>query len=338
MGTEPRTALTTSTDLAMLAIAFWDSRALVTALELGIFTVLDEQPATLAQLCERVGMVELPARSLLNGLCALGVLERDGERYRNGAAASRHLVAGRPGYLGGLTTVVNWQSTLWGQLRKLLETGESQTRSGAEFDMYADPNVLRRFMEYQETLSAGLGGMLAGAIDWTGYHSVVDLGGARGNVVADVLRANPHLRGGVFDLPAVGQVFDEHVTRLGIADRIDFHPGDFFADRLPAADVFIYGHVLHDWDEPRRQQLVDRAAEALRPGGALLVYDCMIDADRPETERNWLLSLTMQLATPGGSEYPVEDCRAWMENAGLVDIRVLPLINVESVVVGYKPA
>jgi SAM-dependent methyltransferase len=322
----------------MLAIAFWDSRALVTAMELDIFTVLDEQPATLSQLCQRIGLVELPARSLLNGLVALGVLERDGDLYRNGVAAGKHLVAGRPGYLGGLTAMVNWQSTLWAQLRKLLETGESQTQHGTEFDMYADPNVLRRFMEYQETLSAGLGAMLAEAIDWSRHELVIDLGGARGNVLADVLAANPHLRAGVFDLPPVEPLFTEHVTRLGLADRITFAPGDFFADDLPSADAFVYGHVLHDWDEPRRQQLVDRAAEALRPGGALLVYDCMIDSSRPETGRNWLLSLTMQLATPGGSEYPAEDCVKWMENAGLVDIRILPLINVESVVVGYKPA
>src|SRR5262249_34462867 len=152
-----------------------------------------------------------------------------------------------------------------------------------------------------------------------------DAGGARGNIAARLCTAHPHLTGAVFDLSPVQKVFDEHMTEQGLNGRITFHAGDFFADRLPTADVLMFGHVLHDWPEAERRTLVSRTSEALGPGGTLLIYDPMIDDDRRAKASSLLVSLNMLLATPGGSEYTVADCRTWLESAGFTEIDSVPL-------------
>lgn len=328
-------------DLFRTATAFWHSRMLSVAVELDLFSVLAQAPATLAELCQRLRLHPKPTEALLNGLCALGLLEHDGELYRNGETAGNWLDRASPSYVGGLFSLAGWQFPLWTRLRTLLETGEAQG-GHADFASCPDEFALRGFVEAADALSVGCGPALAAAVDWARHRRVVDLGGARGNVLAGILAAHPHLTGGSFDLPAVAPLFDEHVARLGLADRMSFHAGDFFTDDLPEADVYLLGHLLHDWDDERCAQLIARAADALPADGALLLYDTLIDPGRPETWQNWLLTLNMQLISPGGAANTTDDCRVWLERAGLVDIRVRTLdtglLDAETLLVCRKPA
>jgi SAM-dependent methyltransferase len=130
--------------------------------------------------------------------------------------------------------------------------------------------------------------------------------------------------------------FAEHVEARGVADRLEFHGGDFFADPLPAADVVVLGHVLHDWDADQRRQLVRAAYAATNPGGALVVYDRMLDDD-PRHVENLVISLDMLLVTDGGSEYPVQELRAAAAEAGFERITDQPLGDFDTIVVCHKP-
>jgi 8-O-methyltransferase len=286
------------------------------AAELDLFAAL---PATLDELCARLRLHPRPAEALLNGLCTMGVLARDGDRYRTGTPPP---------------PVTTTPTPLWTRLRALLETGEPQGVH-AGLDFCPDDVALRRFVAAAEARSAGCGPALAAAIDWREAETVVDLGGARGAVLADVLRAHPHLRGASFDLPAVRPLFDEHVADL--AGRMWFHGGDFFADELPEADAYVLGNLLPDWDDDRCADLVERAVDALAPDGTLLLYDGLLDPDRPETNENWVPALVAQLVGPGGTVNTTDDCRAWFAAAGLVDVTVRPLAGSVSVVTGTKP-
>ncbi|HEX6871397.1 MAG TPA: methyltransferase, partial [Micromonosporaceae bacterium] len=170
---------------------------------------------------------------------------------------------------------------------------------------------------------------------WRDYTSVVDVGGARGNLIASVARAHPHLTATVFDLPQVQPFFDEHMATLGLTGRIGFHPGSFFTDPLPNADVLVIGHVLHDWSPEQRQDLVRSAYRSVRDGGVLVVYDPMLDEDRPSA-LNLVISLDMLLTTAGGAEYRPSECRQWMVDAGFTDVTSSPLGFSDTMVVGRK--
>ncbi len=126
-----------------------------------------------------------------------------------------------------------------------------------------------------------------------------------------------------------------YVAQFGLADRLSFTPGDFFADPLPSADVLIMGHILHDWDLDQKRLLLQKAYAALPKAGALIVYEAMIDDDRRENAFGLLMSLNM-LIEGHGFDYTGADCRGWMAEAGFSESRVEPLVGPDSMVVGIK--
>jgi len=113
-------------------------------------------------------------------------------------------------------------------------------------------------------------------------------------------------------------------------------PGDFFADPLPNADVLIMGHILHDWDLGEKRLLLQKAYDALPTGGALIVYEGLIDDDRRHNAFGLLMSLNMLIESPGGFDYTGADCRGWMADVGFGKSYVEHLVGPDSMVVGIK--
>lgn len=148
--------------------------------------------------------------------------------------------------------------------------------------------------------------------------------------------ANPHLTGTGFDLPEVGPIFEDYVEANGLAGRVNFQGGSFFTDPLPKTDVVLYGHILHDWDLEQKQHLLRAAWEALPAGGAVVVYDAIIDDNRSQNAFGLLMSLNMLVETSGGFDYTGADCQAWMRGAGFRETRVEHLVGPDSMVIGIK--
>ena len=137
----------------------------------------------------------------------------------------------------------------WGSLTEALRTGQPQSEvksgGGGFFEtLYADPQKLAQFAAAMSGLSAATGEALAEKFPWRDYGSVIDIGCAEGAVPVAIARAHEHVTGGGFDLPPMEPIFDTYVARHGLADRLTFTGGDFFADPLPSADVLIMGHIL----------------------------------------------------------------------------------------------
>jgi O-methyltransferase domain len=165
---------------------------------------------------------------------------------------------------------------------------------------------------------------------------LIDIGCAEGCVPVQVALAHPHMSGGGFDLAPVEPLFDEYVATAGLSERLRFFTGDFFADPLPNADVLVMGRILHDWDLDEKRLLLEKAYAALPEGGALIVYESIIDDDRRENAFGLLMSLNMLIETPGGFDYTGADCQAWMKDAGFSDTYVRHLVGPTSMVVGIK--
>ena len=106
-------------------------------------------------------------------------------------------------------------------------------------------------------------------------------------------------------MPEVAPIFEDYVAGAGVADRVTFTPGSFFTDDLPQADVVLMGHILHDWDLPTKKMLIAKAFTALPAGGALIVYESIIDDDRSKNAFGLMMSLNMLIETPGGFAQPV---------------------------------
>jgi tRNA A58 N-methylase Trm61 len=154
----------------------------------------------------------------------------------------------------------------------------------------------------------------------------------------EISSVHPHLTGGGFDLPAIEPIFMSYIRKHGLSDRLQFYPGDFFSDPLPEADVHVMGRILHNWDLPTKTMLLARAHQALPVGGALIVYDPLIDDRRRVQAHALLSSLNMLIETAGGFEYTAAQCREWMRHVGFRDIRTQPLDDVHTAVIGIKSA
>src|SRR5262249_36651093 len=133
--------------------------------------------------------------------------------------------------------------------------------------LYADPARLEEFLAAMTGISHGANLAIARAFPWKNYKTYVDVGTAQGDLAAQIGLAHPHLKGQGFDLPAVAPVFEEYVSRLGVADRLTFAPGSFFEQDVPRADVVLMGHILHDWDLPTKKMLIGKAFDAIPAGG-----------------------------------------------------------------------
>jgi tRNA A58 N-methylase Trm61 len=177
---------------------------------------------------------------------------------------------------------------------------------------------------------------LASSFPWQTYRTVIDVGTGQGCVPVEIARAQPRLTGGGFDLPEVEQAFTSYVSERGLEKRLTFYPGDFFKDQLPQADVLIMGRILHDWDLPTRKLLLKKAHQALPQGGALIVYDSLIDDARRVHVDGLLSSLNMLIHTVGGSEYGGMECIDWMKEAGFRHARIERLTTVQWAVVATK--
>ena len=327
--------------ILQIGLGFWGSKALLSAVELGVFTVLAERPLTSKQLMSRLGLQARGTVDWLDALVSLGLLARSGDEYANSTNAELFLDRNNPSYVGGILEMANARLyPFWGSLTDALRTGQPQNEAkmGEDFfaALYQDRDRLRQFMHAMTGLSMGAANAIAEQFPWGRYHTVVDIGAAEGCVPVQLALRHPHLSGGGFDLPAVGSIFDEYVASFGLGDRLRFYPGDFFADPLPAADVLVMGHILHDWNLDEKHILLRKAYEALDDGGALIVFESIIDDDRRTNSFGLLMSVNMLIETPGGFDYSGADCRAWMAEVGFSQSHVEPLVGPDSMVVGIK--
>jgi hypothetical protein len=331
----------TPDSIMQLGFAFWGSKALLSAVELKLFGVLSEAgPLDAEELRERLGLHPRSTRDFFDALVALGMLARTDGRYSNTPETDLFLDPAKPTYMGGILEMANARLyTFWGSLTEGLRTGQpqSEVKTGGNFfeTLYADPEKLAQFTGAMSGLSLATGDAIASKFPWRDYGSVIDIGCSEGAVPVAIATTHSHLTGGGFDLPPVEPIFNSYVAQFGLTDRLSFTPGNFFADPLPSADVLIMGHILHDWDLDQKRLLLQKAYDALPKGGALIVYEAIIDDDRRENAFGLLMSLNM-LIEDVGFDYTGADCRGWMVDAGFSDSYVEHLVGPDSMVVGIK--
>lgn len=323
-------------------LAFWPAKVLLSAVEMEVFTGLARQPGDLAALSGRFALHPRGARDFLDALVALGFLTRDDNGvYANTPETEAFLDKGKASYIGGILEMANNRLyPFWGALTTALRTGEPQNETKAGEDLfaklYADPARLAEFLRAMSGVSRGANIAMAQQFPWSRYGSFVDAGTAQGDLAVQLALANPHLMGIGFDLPEVGPIFEDYVAENGLAGRLAFAGGSFFTDPLPQTDVVLYGHIIHDWDLEQKRHLLRAAWEALPEGGAVIVYDSIIDDARRENAFGLMMSLNMLIETPGGFDYTGADCQGWMREAGFRETRVQHLVGPDSMVIGIK--
>jgi len=328
--------------ILQVGLAFWASKTLLSAVEMELFTELAKHPEDLETLQGRLDLHPRSSRDFLDALVALKFLERRDGKYYNTPSTDYFLDKRKQSYIGGLLEMANRRHfPLWSHLTTGLRTGlpQNEIKDGGPdvfAAIYADPAHLKEFLRAMTGVSRGANVAIARKFCWSKYRTALDVGTAQGDLITQVALANPHIEGTGFDLPEVRPVFEEYVAANGLSSRVKFSPGSFLNQPLPKADVVMMGHILHDWNLEEKRMLVRKAYEALPEGGAILVYESIIDDDRSTNAFGLMMSLNMMLETPGGFDYTGADCAGWMKEAGFCETRMEHLVGPDSMVIGIR--
>jgi predicted O-methyltransferase YrrM len=327
-------------------MAFWPSKTLLSAVELGLFTTLGDGAMTGAELTSALGLHPRANPDFFDTLVALRFLERDGDgpagRYRNTKEGSAFLDRNSPAAIVGFLEMANARLyPFWGDLTTALKTGQPQNemKNGGTSpfeELYKEPARLQQFLEAMAGLSLGNCLALASSFDFSRYQTLCDIGGATGQLAMTVARAHPHMRCVSTDLPAATAIASQKVAAAGLSDRVSTQPLDFFAEPLPKADVITMGLILHDWNLEKKMHLIKAAYDALAPGGAFIVIEHLIDDARREHAFGLMMSLNMLIELGDGFDFTGADFSKWCREVGFTKTEVIPLAGPSSAGIAYK--
>ena len=333
--------------IMQIGMGFFGSRTLLTAVELELFTHLGTGKLTGAQIAERLGLHPRAIPDFPDALVALGVLRRDGEGpgalYGNTIETAVFLDKESAQYIGGILEMASDRLYgFWGNLTTALKTGRPQneikdTGEPLFAKLYAAPERLGQFMNAMAGVSAGNFKALAEKFDFSRYRTLLDAGGATGQLSCMVAAANPRMHCTSADLPQVEPIAKKAIEAAGLSHRVDTAVIDFFKDPLPKADVITMGMILHDWNLEKKKHLIKLAYDALPPGGAFIVVEALIDDARRENAFGLLMSLNMLIEFGDAFDYTAADFQSWCSEVGFNRFEVIPLAGPSSAAVAYKP-
>jgi len=328
------------------ATAFWASKVLLTAVDLGVFSTLDEGAMTATELGDALGLHPRGTFDFFDALVALKFLEREGDgpegKYKNTRETAAFLNRKSSTYIGGLPQMLNSRLFgFWNDLGTALKTGKPQNEvkhNGKPMfeELYSDGARLGEFLDAMTGFQATNFQQLAEKFDFSSYKSMTDVGGALALLSRIVAARHPHLTFKSFDLPEVTPLAQRQVDAADLAGRIQVVGGDFFKDDLPRADVVTMGNILHDWNLEKKKLLIRKVYEALPEGGAFIAIENLIDDARRENAFGLLMSLNMLIEFGDAFDYTGADFREWCGEAGFQRFDIIRLSGPTSAAVAYK--
>jgi len=326
--------------------AFWSSKVLLTAVELGLFTRLGKRQLTAQELGAELELHPRGIHDFFDALLSMGFLERDGNghpaTYRNTEAGLLYLDQTSPRYVGGILVMLNARLfRYWNDLPEALRTGKPQNevKHGGQTifeELYAEQDKLEQFLNAMTGLSRINFEAFAEKFDFEPYESLCDVGGATGLLCIEVARRHPHLACTSFDLPVVEPIAKKSIAAAGLETRVRTASGNFFQDPLPKADVITMGMILHDWNLEKKKHLIRAAYDALSPAGAFVAIEALIDDERRKNTFGLLMSLNMLIEFGEAFDFSGADFRQWCGEAGFRRFDVIHLAGPSSAAIAYK--
>ena len=325
-----------TTRLQKMAQAYWESAALMAAVELEIFTAIARGQDTIPAVAKAAGIGERNAERLLTALSAMTLLSRDGEHFTNAADVERFLVKDSDRYAGPwiLFTKPRWEA--YGKMSERLRSTEVN-KLGAYTEFTVDD--ARRYHGATYSIGMGAARLFSRQVDLTGRKLLLDLGGGSGAYSIVATKTYPGLRAIVLDLPPVVVVAREYIEANGASDRVSAIAGDFTESEFPkGVDVVVMASNLPQYEPDLIRLVVRKAFAALVPGGEMHLVGETLHDDRngPLSAALWGLNEGVYGST--GVAHTESEVKGYLRDAGFTGVEVHPFVpGVLSRVAGRKP-
>jgi hypothetical protein len=323
-----------------LTIGHWVARLTYIAAKLKLADLLKDGPRTVAHLATAAGVHEPALYRVLRALASVGIFaEIKSGRFKLTPLAAT-LQTGAPASLRGWALMANEKYTwdAWEELLYGVKTGEIpflKAHGVLPFEyLEKHPEDLEVFGEAMTSLSRTENPTIAAAYKFSKVRTVVDVGG-HGSLLATILKANPKLKGVLFDQPSViaRARKDQHMTTKSIAERSLFESGSFFEAVPAGGDAYIMKYILHDWNDEQCVKILESCRVAMNEKGRVLVVDNVIPSGNGPS---WGKLLDIQMLVIGGRERTKKEFATIFAQAGLKMTRVLPTKCPLSIVEGVR--
>jgi SAM-dependent methyltransferase len=325
-----------TTRLQKMATAYWESAALMAAVELGVFTAIERGQDTVPALAKAVGMSDRNAERLLTALTALTLLEREGERFANAPDVQRFLVKDSERYAGPWILFTKPRWTAFGELSERLRR-RTENRLG-QYTEFAVEDA-RRYHAATYSIGMGAARLFSRSVDLSGRKLMLDLGGGSGAYSIVATKTFPGLKAIVLDLPPVVVVAREYIAANDANECVSAIAGDFTTSEFPrGVDVVVMASNLPQYEPALIRLVVAKAFAALAPGGEMHLIGETLHDDRkgPLSAALWGLNEAVQGST--GLAHTESEVKGYLQGAGFTVVAVHPFVpGVLSRVAGRKP-
>lgn len=306
-----------------IAGGYRTAQVLLAANRLGVFRILGNDGLTLQDIAERLGSDVRGTRILCDALVGMNFLERDGEHYRNGAAALEHLVPGAP---DPRMAQLEHASVLYERWGALAETVRSGRPASSEVTSGPSDESRRAFARAMADSARKSATATAEILNLSGVGHLLDVGGGPGSFAIEFARRNPGLNVTILDDSHTLEVARSNIEKAGFSDRVRTLAGNVFESDFGKGYDFIFvSNVVHIYSEAENELLVRRCAQALAPRGTLCLKDFFLEEDRTGSLFALLFAVNMLVNTAGGDCYTFAQADRWFQQSGLIPSGRLPL-------------
>jgi O-methyltransferase domain len=324
------TKLDPITQIQLMSGAFYAARCLQVVAELGIADFISDVPISASELAQATGSQPDALARVLSLLCAYGVFARDGDRFSH-TETSRVLRTDHPTSMRPFARMfgipVLWQSVM--RLDESVATGRSmgeEVTPGGPWQYFEqNPDANAKFNHAMAVKAQAVVPLVTAGYDFSQFPRIADIGGGRGHLLSAILESSPLPRGILFDQPHVVE------QAAGIAtDRVELCSGNFFEDKLPEAEGYVLMEVIHDWDDPSAEKILQAVRRAAPAGAKLLLVEAMMP-EQPVPCWTTILDVAM-LNFTGGRQRSMTEYTALLNGCGFGQVREIPVGAGHSIV------
>jgi predicted O-methyltransferase YrrM len=310
---------------------YWETKILLTAVRLDVFSVLDGKEKTSREIAEKIGADEPSLRLLLNALVAMRLMNKEADLYGNTSVTSKHLVRHSPEFIGHLLLLHDAEWDNWAKLEQTIRTGR---RTADRHVFETDPDLGSNVLAVLHRIGRQSGPDFAKRLQLESAVRMLDLGGGAGTNAIAFCQVYPQLTATVFDLPSTLSLAEKTIKEARLESRISLMAGDFNKDSLGGPyDLVLMSDILHYQTFDANSALVRKVFDHLVPGGRLVIKDRFLD--EAGTGPAWTTAFAVHILvnTQHGGCYKTADAIQWMADAGFA-----PTVELErtAVVQGTK--
>ena len=327
-------------DLMRLGTGHWSTKPFLTACEMNLFGLVERGIDTVDGVAKALSLPRRGTRFLMDGMAALGLFAKEGGSYRTTRVSSTFLVEGKEEYMGDLLIAIDrlfydpfvdfkialkQDSPVW----SVDQEGRHVPPTEEESDL---------FTRAMHGLSVWTGAAFARSYNLAGRRHLLDLGGGSGAMPIGAVKHNPDLRATVLDRPRVCAVARSFISEAGLSCRIDTLEADLFADAYPVGpDVHLYSNILHNYQADECRYLLKKSYESLPQSGAVVIADFVLDESRTSPSFAAVFNFLALVAMSEGETHTFDECKAWLHEAGFVDVGRTVLTGLTTLVFAAKP-